>query len=154
MAQWVDKENCLHTERLIRKKGRLPAFIKPFLGKISESWVLETTVIDPKNKKMESWTRNLDHTAVLKVDEYSIYSQDSQRMNRTLVSNHVSFESNFGWGVRDRIEKWSYKRFLKNINESRKGMSFVMANLRQKGIKAYRQMQLSAASTTSGSLEY
>ncbi|CAN6609385.1 protein Ups1p, mitochondrial [Trichomonascus vanleenenianus] len=145
VSQYIDKFNRLHTERLIRKKGRLPAFIKPFLGKISESWVLETTIVDPTNAKMESWTRNLDHTAVLKVDEFTVYQADSLRATCTRAHNNVSFVSNFGWGVREKIENWSYKRFMKNIQQSRKGMSFVMEHLREKGIKAFRQMQLSTA---------
>ncbi|KAA8917746.1 hypothetical protein TRICI_000054 [Trichomonascus ciferrii] len=125
--------------------GRLPAFIKPFMGKISESWVLETTKIDPNNCLLESRTRNLDHTKVLKVDERTVYKSDSLTAPTTLVSHNVSFVSNFGWGVRDRIENWSYRRFSKNIAESRKGMAFVMRNLREKGVTAFRQYQLKAA---------
>jgi 4-amino-4-deoxychorismate lyase len=145
ITQYVDENNVLHTERLIRKKGRLPGFIKPFMGKISESWVLETTKIDPNNCLLESRTRNLDHTKVLKVDERTVYKSDSLAAPTTLVSHNVSFVSNFGWGVRDRIENWSYRRFSRNIAESRKGMAFVMRNLREKGVTAFRQYQLKAA---------
>lgn len=146
ISQYVDENNILHTERLIRKKGRLPGFIKPFLGKISDTWILESTKIDADNCLLESRTRNLDHTRVLQVDEYTKYTAGSLHSPRTAVCYNVSFVSNFGWGVRDRIENWSYKRFSKNISQSRKGMSFVMRNLREKGITAFRQYQLKAAS--------
>lgn len=106
------------------------------MGKISETWILETTIVDPKTQTLESWTRNLDHTRVLKVKEYSRFFGDN---SNTMVKNHVSFESNFGWGVRDRIENWSYKKFIKNVTQSRKGMSFVMSELREKGMKGYWQ---------------
>lgn len=142
ISQYIDKDNRLWIERLIKKKGRLPAFVKPFLGKISESWVLETTVVDPSNTRIESWTRNLDHTRVLKVEEFVVYNAQSLNSPYTFVTSNVSFVSSFGWGIRERIEKWSYNRFCKNIANSRMGMSFVMSHVREKGLNAFRQMQL------------
>uniref|UniRef100_A0A060T329 ARAD1C37576p n=1 Tax=Blastobotrys adeninivorans TaxID=409370 RepID=A0A060T329_BLAAD len=146
VRQFVDDQGRLHTERLIRKKGRLPEFVKPFLGKISQSWILETTIVDPRSSTLESCSRNLDHTRVLKVVERSTYTAQSLNSPAT-VSNRVSFVSNFGWGqgIRGRIENWSYKRFHQNIAQSRRGMAYVMQQLRERGLQSYRQMQLQFA---------
>lgn len=97
---------------------------------------------------MQTWTSNLEHRGVLKVEEHTIYkvpSEYEKTSNKTLVDYHVLFSSNFGrWGVKDRIESWSLSKFRENVSKSRRGMAYVMENLREKGIAAFRQMQLQA----------
>lgn len=136
------KDNKLYTTKLIRKQGRLPKFIKPFLGNAAETWIVEYSVVDPVEQSMDTCTYNLDHTRVLKVEERTRYTTTNSKT--TNASYHVLFSSNFGkWGIKDRIENWSYKRFHENVMKSRRGMSFVMESLREKGLSAFqRQMQL------------
>lgn len=60
------------------KTGRLPKWIKPLLGsKITSSWIIERTIVDPKERTMHTYTRNLDHTKVLRIEEYNIYRCNS-----------------------------------------------------------------------------
>lgn len=117
----------LRSIRLIRKRGRLPKWAAPFLGKISHSWIYELSVIDPKNKEMKCYQRNLDHTRVIRVEEYTSYSSIDEENTR--VDFNVKFSSGFKkFGINTRIEDWSHNKFIENINNTRHGMSYVMKN--------------------------
>lgn len=140
ISQYVDENNRFHSEKLIRKRGRIPNFARPFLGNISESWILETCVVDPNTGEMQTLTRNLDHTFFLKVEENTVYRASGQ--GSTHVEHSMSFSSNFGrWGIKERIEDWCYKHSQERIQSSRRGMAFVMEQVRNMGVKAYTQMQ-------------
>jgi hypothetical protein len=116
----------LHTTRLIRKQGKLPRWVKPFLGKISHSWIVEKTVLDPETREMQAYQRNLDHTRIIRVEEYTTYKyEDNSECTR--VAYRAKFSSGFkGFGIRDRIEMWSHKRFQENIKNTKLGMAYVM----------------------------
>lgn len=114
----------------------------PFLGKVAESWVIEYSVVDPNEHTMNTWTSNLEHRGVLKVEENTLYKADIHKPI-THAEYNVLFSSNFGrWGIKDKIENWSLSKFRENILKSRRGMSFVMEHLREKGVSTFRQMQM------------
>ncbi|VVT46552.1 uncharacterized protein SAPINGB_P001270 [Magnusiomyces paraingens] len=157
------QDQKLYTTRLIRKNGRLPKFIMPFLGKVAESWIVEYSVVDPVNQTMKTWTSNLEHRGVLKVEEQTEYkavvptdisnSNSSNHNNNnnnnnnknalmTAATYNVLFSSNFGrWGIRDRIESWSLSKFRENVQKSRRGMAYVMERMREKGLTAFGEIQ-------------
>lgn len=121
----------LHTTRLIRKRGKLPRWVKPFLGKISHSWIVEKTVLDPQTKEMTAYQRNLDHTRIIRVEEYTTFRYEEPE-NMTRVSYRVKFSSGFkGFGVKNRIEAWSHSRFQENIKNTRLGMAYVMQQCKE-----------------------
>lgn len=94
--------------RLHLKRGKLPASVARFLPKIKESYILERSVVDVKNQRLETETRNLDWEGVLSVVESQIYtpsildhSLESTRgegEGRTDVQTIVRFESRLGSG--------------------------------------------------------
>ncbi|SCU81496.1 LAME_0B07360g1_1 [Lachancea meyersii CBS 8951] len=120
----------LCTTRLIKKTGRLPQWVKPFLGKISDSWIIERSEVDVKNQVLRTYTRNLDHTRIIQVEEFTTYRFDSTT-EKTQASSSVKFSSGFNATIRSRIEQWSHARFDENIQRSRLGMAFVMEKLKR-----------------------
>lgn len=125
------KDECLHVKRLLVKTGRLPQFIKPFLGNALDSYIIENSIIDPKTKSIKSYTANIDHRKFIKVEEYLNYSSLSQQL--THVNYQVKFSSNF-LGFAKRIEEWAQNRFQKNIQNTREGLKFVMENMKKSTI--------------------
>ena len=97
LSRHVDEEGKLVSTRLIKKKG-----------------------------VMLTYTRNLDHTKIIKVEEYQRFEKDG---DNTQVKSMVKFSSGFGIGIRNRIESWSHQKFDENIKKSRQGMAFVMERL-------------------------
>ncbi|ODQ66456.1 MSF1-domain-containing protein [Nadsonia fulvescens var. elongata DSM 6958] len=143
IERFVDAEGKLHSTRIIYKQGKLPRFVRPFLKKVGGTWILEKSIINPQTCEMQTWTSNLDHRRILQVHESAHYKSKSLNAPSTSVRYDVSFSSNFGsWGIKDRIESWSYTRFGENLNKSKKGMFFVMSSLKEHGWNKLREMQI------------
>lgn len=141
---YIDDDGKLHQIKLIRKTGKLPQFIKPFLGKITTSWIIENTVVDPKTQEMHTYNCNLDHRKIIRVEEYNFYKFDSSE-NITKSNTTVKFSSGFsqklglGLNIKDRIENWSKNKFSSNIIRSREGLQIVMESVKER-LKANRQL--------------
>lgn len=131
LSRYIDSHGQLHTTRLIRKTGKLPRWVKPFLGKISQSWIIEMSIVNKDEQKLLTYTRNLDHTKVIQVEEFTAYKFNLEN-NFTIADSQVKFSSGFKIGIRNKIEEWSHKKFDENIKRSRLGMSFVMEKLEQR----------------------
>lgn len=122
IESFVDDRGRLRTTRLVVKTGALPDFIKPFLGDLLNSWVLEKSIIDPKSKKVWAYSANVDHRRFVKIEEFVTY--DTKDTNTTLLVQ-VKFSSNFV-GFKKRIEQWSRDKFHLNLGNSRDGYMYVM----------------------------
>ncbi|SCV99776.1 LAFE_0B02256g1_1 [Lachancea fermentati] len=128
LAREVDSHGQLRSTRLIKKTGRLPRWVRPFLGRISQSWILEDSRVDARHQTLHAYTRNLDHTQIIQVEEYTTYRFDGAT-GATRVASRVKFSSGFHAGIRQRIEQWSMAKFGENIHTSRMGMAYVIARL-------------------------
>lgn len=124
----VDEHGNLIITKLMVKTGRLPSFIKPFLGPNLNSWILEKTVINPKTSKLMTYSANIDHRKFIKVEEYIYYSKIDEKS--TNVSSKVMFSSNF-YGFKQRIEDWSKQKFTSNLGKSRDGLDYVVKELQK-----------------------
>mmetsp|Transcript_3495 Transcript_3495/g.3402 ORF Transcript_3495/g.3402 Transcript_3495/m.3402 type:complete len:178 (-) Transcript_3495:130-663(-) len=129
LERYVDSNGCLRTTKVIVKTGRLPKFIKPFLGTHLDSWIIEKTIINPKTNKMLSYTSNVDHRKFIRVEEYLKYSADSPFS--TLVESKVRFSSNL-FGFKQKIEEWSRNKFSSNLANSREGLKYVVDKLNER----------------------
>ena len=101
LLQEIDKDGKLRLTRVAVKTGRLPNFIKPFLGTLLDSWIVEKIIIDPKNLVMKTYNSNIDHQKFIRVEEYLHYTATSA--NTTKVGGKVKFSSNF-IGFKKKIE--------------------------------------------------
>lgn len=134
---FTDKKGRLHQVKLIKKSGRLPKFIKPFLGKITTTWIIENTIVDPVSKEMITYNCNLDHTKIIRIEEFNTYKYD---LNKNLTNSFVTvkFSSGFthkfefGLSIKDRIEDWSKNKFSNNLMRSREGLKLVMDSVKEK----------------------
>ncbi|OGM47298.1 MSF1 domain protein [Aspergillus bombycis] len=119
--RYVDpKTQRLHTIRLHLKKSKVPSGILKLLPKgiggsdnSGQSYILETTVVDPREGWMESESRNMEWTGILSVVEKQVYQRqpiegaldsleglalDDKRGEQTTVKTTVTFRSRFGQG--------------------------------------------------------
>lgn len=129
----IDAEGRLHQTKLIKKSGRLPTWVKPFLGKISTSWIIEITMVDPKRRKLWTYCRNLDHTKVIRVEEFNEYIyKDGKMESNVKVKFSSGFKHKWAGTVKDRIEAWSQKKFRDNIEKSRMGFKLVMDGVKER----------------------
>ncbi|CCE63787.1 hypothetical protein TPHA_0F03060 [Tetrapisispora phaffii CBS 4417] len=130
----IDSDGNLHTVRLIKKKGKLPRWVRPLLNNISDSWIVEFSVVDPRLNILKTYTKNLDHTRIIKVEEFTDYQYDKAN-EYTSVNSMVKFSSGFRLGIKNKIENWSLNKFNENIINSRRGMSFVMKKIKERTLE-------------------
>ncbi|KAG7663810.1 uncharacterized protein J8A68_002670 [[Candida] subhashii] len=128
LESYIDSEGRLCTTRVVVKTGRLPQFIKPLLGSNLNSWIIEKSIINPKTHTLLTYSSNIDHRKLLRVEEYLKYTKDG---NDTIVESKVKFSSNL-IGFKQRIETWSHNRFASNIRNSREGLQYVMNNMKHR----------------------
>ncbi|KAJ5683408.1 hypothetical protein N7462_006573 [Penicillium macrosclerotiorum] len=109
----------LHTIRLHLKKSKVPSGILKLLPKgmggsdsSGQSYILETTVVDPNEGWMETESRNMEWTGILSVVEKQRYQRHAVEENRdsfdglsidkrseqTTVRTTVTFRSRLGQG--------------------------------------------------------
>lgn len=109
----------LHTIRLHLKKSKIPSGILKLLPKgmggsdnSGQSYILETTVVDPKEGWMETESRNMEWTGILSVVEKQRYQGHAdpddlraldglsmdKRNEQTTVRTTVTFRSRLGQG--------------------------------------------------------
>ncbi|CCJ31320.1 unnamed protein product, partial [Pneumocystis jirovecii] len=112
--RYVNDHGCLRTTRLILKRGKLPKWGAK-LFKISETYILEDSIVDLQTNQMHTFIRNLDHTKVMKVIENQIYGISSKNSNQTFVNITARIKSSFGWGITNKIEKFGIVKFSKNV---------------------------------------
>lgn len=126
LESYVDSEGRLRTTRLVVKRGALPDFIKPFLGKNLDSWVIEKLIIDPTTEKIYAYSANVDHRRFIKVQEFLTYECCGGLTNLQL---RVRFLSNF-YGLKERIEQWSRDKFSHNMLNLRLGFVYAINKLK------------------------
>lgn len=138
---FIDKNGNLHQLKLIKKSGRLPQFIKPFLGKITTSWIIEKTIVNPITKELITFNCNIDHKKIIKVEEINFYKFNFNQ-NKTNSFVFVKFSSgftnkfSFGLNIKDKIENWSKNKFSDNLAKSRKGLQIVMDSVNELLLKS------------------
>lgn len=79
LDRYVDEEGKLHTKRLIGTDGFLPSWVNRMFGLDDLAYAFEESVIDPKNKTMELYSRNWSLSNWCTVEEKLIYSQDTKQ---------------------------------------------------------------------------
>lgn len=126
IESYVDAEGRLRTTRLVVKTGLLPDFIKPFLGKRLELWIIEKSVIDPRAQTLQVYTSNVDHRRFVKVEELLHYRCEGMS---TELNVNVRFSSNFV-GFKQKIEEWSRDKFRQNMHNSTQGLLYAMGKFR------------------------
>lgn len=123
--------------RLIAKTGRLPKFITYLVGEVNRLWIVEKVQIDP-NGFMQTYTRNLDHTRVLVIEELTTYRANASGATDVKLSVRVTCGFN-RFGIRERLEKWTLSTMTANLKRSRDGLVFVMDQ-----VKARRKLLATA----------
>lgn len=120
--RYVDsKTQRLHTTRLHLKKSKVPSGILKILPKgmggsdnSGQTYIMETTVVDPKEGWMDTESRNMEWTGILSVVEKQFYERqpiegalekleglpldDKKSGEKTTVRTNVTFRSGFGQG--------------------------------------------------------
>ncbi|CAG9766844.1 unnamed protein product [Ceutorhynchus assimilis] len=121
------KSGKLITKRILSKTNNIPKWAKKFIN-TTYVYIIEESIVDPKNKSLVTYTRNLGFTKVMSVTEKVVYKQSEENPSKTVVSRYAWIDSQVK-GFSRAICAFGYERFKKNANVMIGGFNYVLQNM-------------------------
>ncbi|XP_039957795.1 protein preli-like [Bactrocera neohumeralis] len=119
------RDGKLYSRRLLSKTNPVPKWGKRFYNNAPVR-IVEDSILDPKNKTLVTFTRNIGFKKIMKVDEIVEYSE--QKDGRTLAVRRASVTSQV-FGFSRAIRAFGIERFKSNCNKAAIGFNYVLRNM-------------------------
>ncbi|KAK7793496.1 hypothetical protein R5R35_010164 [Gryllus longicercus] len=121
------RENKLYTKRLLTKTNRVPKWGERFVSSRTVK-IVEESVVDPKEKVLVTYTRNIGYVRVMSVVEKVIYRVSEENRNWTVAHRSAWIDSQvFGFGR--PIQAFGLERFRKNCQKMVNGFNYVLSGM-------------------------
>ncbi|CAG9861186.1 unnamed protein product [Phyllotreta striolata] len=117
----------LFSKRLLSKTNSIPKWAERFFHAKSVN-IIEESIVDPVNKILVTYTRNLGFVKVMSVTEKVIYKESEEHPGKTVALRYAWIDSQVK-GFSRAICAFGYDRFKKNCNKMVSGFNHVLANL-------------------------
>ncbi|KAB7502803.1 UNVERIFIED_CONTAM: hypothetical protein RMT77_007091 [Armadillidium vulgare] len=121
-------DNKLYTKRLLTKTNHLPKWGEKFVTNVRNVKIIEESIVDPVNKEVCTYTRNVGLTRVMSVVEKVTYKPCPTNPEWTVAETKAWFESRI-FGVSYAIQTFGLERYRMNVKKTHKGFVFVMKKL-------------------------
>ncbi|XP_077285442.1 preli-like [Arctopsyche grandis] len=119
------REGKLHTKRLLTKTNRVPKWGERFFNAKSVK-IVEESIVDPKNKLLITYTRNLGYAKVMSVVERVVYREMAG--GRCEAKRSAWIDSQV-LGFSRAIRAFGIDRFRKNCNQMVMGFNHVLMGM-------------------------
>lgn len=129
VSRYVGKDGCLYTKRIMAKTNKLPKWGERFVpGGTRQLYVLEESVVDPRNRTFTTYTRNLGLKSIMCVDEKCTYKLSETNAAVTEVIKQAWIVSSL-YGFGRALQHFGYERFKGNTKKANKGFEAVLSLL-------------------------
>jgi len=115
----------LHSKRLLSKTNNLPKWGERFYNAKSVK-IVEESVVDPKEKTLTTYTRNIAFTKVMSVVEKVVYKISDEHPGKTVAVRSAWIDSQV-FGFSRAIRAFGVERFKKNCNKMVFGFNHVLS---------------------------
>lgn len=117
----------LFSKRLLSKTNSIPKWAERFfIG--SHIYIVEESTVDPLNKILVTYTRNLGYTKVMSVTEKVVYTVSDTYPGHTVAVRSAWIDSQVT-GFSRAICAFGYERFKKNCNKMVGGFNYVLSTM-------------------------
>ncbi len=123
----VDECGNLLTKRLISKTNRAPKWTERFLS-TKCVYVIEESILDPNNKILTTYTRNIGLKNLMTIEEKVTYRSNTDNNNWTVAEREAWIDSTV-FGLSSAVQRFGLERFKKNVTKACQGFNFVLENL-------------------------
>uniref|UniRef100_U5EJY9 PRELI/MSF1 domain-containing protein n=1 Tax=Corethrella appendiculata TaxID=1370023 RepID=U5EJY9_9DIPT len=123
----ISREICdgkLHSKRLLSKTNRVPKWGERFF-KAKSVFIVEESVIDPKERTLVTYTRNIGFNKIMHVVEKVTYKTSSENPGKTIAIRSAWVDSSV-FGFATAIKAFGLDRFKKNCAKTVDGFNFVL----------------------------
>lgn len=121
------KNNKLYSTRLLTKTNRLPKWGERFISK-NVVKIVEESIVDPKEKTLTTYTRNLGYAKVMSVIEKVVYKVSDENPEWTVAVRSAWIDSQV-FGFSRAIQAFGLDRFRKNCTKMSGGFNYVLAHM-------------------------
>eukprot|EP01094_Clydonella_sp_ATCC50884_P013222 TRINITY_DN2349_c0_g1_i1.p1 TRINITY_DN2349_c0_g1~~TRINITY_DN2349_c0_g1_i1.p1 ORF type:complete len:278 (-),score=91.21 TRINITY_DN2349_c0_g1_i1:309-1103(-) len=129
----------LRATRITIINENLPRFITSILGG-GFGFMLEHSMVDPRNKRMILSSRNISFSGVVVMEETCVYTEHPENSNWTLLDQHAKVTA-FPFGVSGMLESFMSDKFIKNAQKGRGIMDGAIDRVRKEGRHALDYMK-------------
>lgn len=120
----LDEHGHLVTTRLFLKKSKIPEWGRLLISS-TNAYILETSTVDPAASRMAITTRNLSHRKLMLVEENAVIQRLAGGNTEMRICVRFVSNTSFTW-LRPRIEKFGKSAFIKNAENTTKGLLHVL----------------------------
>ncbi|XP_066505724.1 PRELI domain containing 1a [Hoplias malabaricus] len=126
----VTPDNCLVSRRLLTKTSRAPRWAEKFLPShmARKAYIIEDSVVNPKDKTMVTFTWNISHARVMSVEERCVYRVNPNNSNWTEINREAWISSSL-YGLSRAVQEFGLARFKNSISKTMKGFEYVLARM-------------------------
>jgi len=118
----------LYSRRLLTKTNRMPKWGERFVRTSNQVSIVEESYVNPKDKTITTYTRNIGFTRIMSVVEKVTYTPDPNNPGQTIAYRAAWIDSNM-YGFRRAIESFGIDRFRKNCSQAALGFNYVLSTL-------------------------
>ncbi|XP_014217086.1 protein preli-like [Copidosoma floridanum] len=122
------RDHKLYSKRLLSKTNRVPKWAEKFISKNNSVKILEESIVDPEEKVLITYTRNLGYTKVMSVVEKVVYKVAQDNPEWTVAKRSVWIESSV-FGFSRAIQAFGLDRFKKNCMQMSAGFDHVLTRM-------------------------
>ncbi|KAJ8407554.1 hypothetical protein AAFF_G00274110 [Aldrovandia affinis] len=127
----VTKDRRLLTRRVLTKTNRLPRWAERFFpANLSRSvYIVEDSIVDPRNRSLTTFTWNLNHTRLMTVEERCVFQADRERPGAWTRLKREAWVISGVYGFSRPIQEFGLARFKSNQVKAMKGLELALSNL-------------------------
>ncbi|XP_005106436.1 PRELI domain-containing protein 1, mitochondrial [Aplysia californica] len=121
--------NKLISRRVLTKTNKIPKWGERFVGGDSHVLIIEESVVDPDQKTLTTYTRNIGLQKIMSVDEKCVYRTSPDNSSWTVCERSAFISSSLPFGFSKPIEVFGVKRFRANAEKAAQGFDYVLHSL-------------------------
>jgi len=141
LCREIKSDGKLHSKRLLTKTNRVPKWGERFF-KAKFVCIVEESIVDPKERTIVTYTRNIGFNKIMNVVEKVTYKISSDAQGRTIATRSAWVDSNV-YGFATAIKAFGLDRFKKNCNKTILGFNHVLQNMFPTALLTQKELTLS-----------
>ncbi|XP_068171042.1 PRELI domain containing protein 3B-like [Antennarius striatus] len=125
----IDKQGCLHSQRLLSTEWGLPSIVKSIIGNTrTRTYIQEHSVVDPVGQTFELKSSNITFTNLVSVDEKLTYKPHPEDKEKTILTQEAIISVK-GVSLSSYLEGVMASSISTNAGKGREAMEWVIRRL-------------------------
>jgi hypothetical protein len=137
----------LKTKRILFKSNKLPRWGERFVTNGSQAIVVEESIVDPKLRTLTTYTRNINLTRLMSVEEKCVYYASPDNNDWTCCKKEAWIQSRvfgFSWP----LQSFGIARYKENSKKATNGLEYVLAKMNEttpKPLKGFPHIKIESS---------